>query len=134
MKTLVESLFDKDLIKRKPVFGDFYEHTPGAERIIELFKKNIVKWSKKSLFKDTGETDPYKALAKVIANISIDHRKDFEDELHKTLVQKYWKVGYDPVLKVRSDINRYYVDDVLDDDINRIIISFNLFDYFFERK
>lgn len=134
MKSLRESLFDRDLVKKDLVFGNFYEHSPGAERVVSLFKKNIVKWSKKSLFKDTGETDPYKALAKVIANISIDHRKDFENELHKILVRKYWKDGYDPILKVSSDVNRYYVDDVLDSNINRIIISFNLFDYFFERK
>ena len=134
MKSLRESLFDKDLVAKGVSFGDYYEYLSMDKRLTRFFKDCITRWSKKILLKDTGESEPDMAIIKIILSISMVHSKDFQEELKKILTQKYWKAGYDPIIKVSSNNNPYYVDDVLDKSVNSIIVSFNGINLPFRRK
>lgn len=136
MKSLRESLFDKDTITKDVVFGDLYELAQANVRIIDRLRKKIITWFKKSLLKDTGESDPYIALAKVILNTPIKDQKKFKSNLIQSL-NSYLKsgyAGYGPVIDIICNNSRSYNGNILDNETTTVAVRFNMFGYYFKRK
>ena len=103
--------------------------------------KFINKYFKSSkLLKDTGESGLYEALSKIILSFPLSQQSsiDFENALREYLRKNYLKSGYDPVMFIAFETkgweDREYVDNILADNIHRMLISFNQFRFVFERK
>ena len=138
MKSLKESLFDDDLATRKYKFGDYYKLSPTKYR--SGYFDNFIKFINKSfktskLMKDTGASNPFHALVEVILNLPLyTSGNDFHDAVQDCLIKNYFKSGYGAVIFVGSQKDYTYIKDMLDDDIKEILISFNNFRLYFERK
>lgn len=136
MKSLKESLFDKDIITKDVVFGDLYELDLTRANIRDRFRRKIIAWFKKSLLKDTGESDPYIALAKVILNTPIKDQEKFKSNLIQSLIS-YLKSDYDgygPIINIICNNSRSYNSNILDNETTTVAVRFNRFGYYFKRK
>ena len=145
MKSLRESLFDKDLATSDITLGHYYEHVLKQSPMRSPMTKFINKYFKSSkLLKDTGESDSYEALSKIILSFPVSRQSsiDFKNALRECLRKNYLKSGYDPVIMFAFETkgwdpdweDREYVDNILADKIYKMLISFNQFRFVFERK
>lgn len=141
MKSLQESLFDKDLVTSDITLGHYYEHVLKQTHMRSPMTKFINKHFKSSkLLKDTGESDSYEALSKIILSFPVSQQSsiDFKNALRECLRKNYLKSGYDPIIAFAFETKTWedleYVDNILSDNIHKMLISFNQFRFVFERK
>jgi len=141
MKSLQESLFDKDLVTSDITLGHYYKHVLKQSHMRDKMTKFINKYFKSSkLLKDTGKSDSYEALLKIILSFPVSQQSsiDFKNALRECLRKNYLKSGYDPIIAFSFETKtweyRDYVDNILSDNIHKMMISFNQFVFVFERK